>query len=207
MAAKVVRDVRPSALILELCSERLDTLIQGNGHRETKATDWMNPDEPEVVRRQYKHYADETRKAFRAFMNSSEPGGKQKLLVLGDIKATIVEEAGIKSMLRRRDATLASNIRSTALLGHKNIVSVLGANHVRGVEEFLEREPGAAAEHGLYISQSGCKKLQERQKKLRKTVPPKKWRKRKELSDSSRRKLAVRLGSLLNAQKILNSLG
>ena len=136
-SAKVVRDVQPSALILELCSERLGVLIRGNGHRETEAKDWMNPDEPEAIRRQYRHYADETRKAFRAFVNSPEPGGRQKLLVLADIKDSIVEEAGIESMMCRRDANLASNIRSTALLGHKSIVAVLGANHLCGVSAAL----------------------------------------------------------------------
>eukprot|EP00439_Symbiodinium_sp_Y106_P028116 s6290_g3.t1 len=208
-AAKVVRDLRPSALILELCSERLKVLIQGNGHRAARAKDWMNPDEPEVYRRQHRHYAGETREAFRAFMNSSEPGGVQKLLVLADIKASIVEEAGTDSMLRQRDANLASNIRSTALLGHTNIVAVLGANHLDGVENELEREEcdQEAAEHGLYISHSGCRKLQERQKKLRRKIPPEKWRKREELSDSSRRKLTARFDSLVNGEKILNSLG
>ncbi|CAE7644071.1 NLRC3 [Symbiodinium sp. CCMP2592] len=210
-AAKVVRDVQPSALILELCSERLRVLIRGNGHRDARAKDWMNPDEPEVNRRQFKHYADETRKAFRAFMSSSEPGGVQKLLVLADIKASIVDGADIDSTLRRRDANLASNIRNTALLGHTNIVAVLGANHLDGVEEELERlereqEEEVAAEHGLYISHSGCRKLQERQKKLRRKVPPKKWRKREQLSDSSRDKLIFQLRSLLNPAKILNSL-
>ena len=57
------------------------------------------------------------------------------------------------------------------------------------------------------LQRSEARKLQERQKKLRRKIPPEKWRKREELSDSSHRKLTARFDSLVNGEKILNSLG
>ena len=128
-AETIVFRVQPSALVLELCSERAGVLIQGNGHRQSRAKSWMNPDEPEWLRRQYATYADETRRAFRAFMKYSKP--VCRLLVFADMKASVVEH-DIENMQERRDANLAANIHRTARLGHKNIVAVLGANHLDG---------------------------------------------------------------------------
>ena len=135
-AERIVADVQPSALILELCSERLGTLIRGNGHRGTQAKNWMDPDEPEVVRRHLARNGDETRSAFRAFMKSTVSKASRGLLVLADMKASVVEhdiEILGDFLLDRRDPNLARNIYRAAMLGHKNIVAVLGANHLSGI--------------------------------------------------------------------------
>ncbi|CAE7780722.1 NLRC3, partial [Symbiodinium pilosum] len=203
-AETIVFSVQPSALVLELCSERAGVLIQGNGHRQSRAKSWMNPDEPEWLRRQYATYADETRRAFRAFMKYSKPACR--LLVFADMKASVVEH-DIENMQERRDANLAANIYRTARLGHKKIVAVLGANHLDGVARELESMQGTKPEHGLYISASGCEILRERQKKLAKKVSVKRWRQKDTLPNRDRDELKRRLRVLCNPEKIWNSLG
>ena len=142
VAGNVVAESRPSALCLELCSERLDGLIVGNDHLEAKKKNLMNPDEPEEVRRRYEWYGDETRQAFRAFMECEQP--HPRLLVLADLKSSQTDDlifqygkVGCEEIQGPRDKNIAIQILSAAALGHKTIVAVLGAAHLDGASENL----------------------------------------------------------------------
>ncbi|CAK9038025.1 unnamed protein product [Durusdinium trenchii] len=227
----IVSQVQPTALVLELCSERLEAIVRGNQHRGSKAKDWMNPDRCEVECRQHDGYGDEFRCAFRAFMEYPKlPHG---LLVLADRKESETKLSddicGPKSR-STRDMNMALQIFSTAALGATKIVAVMGAAHLDGVEHELkdmnmvygrrkglegaEKARRAMAQEiwskppptGFYVSEQGCKKIQERQQKLIQKVPPKKWKAREKLKEGRRDRMFGLIEKLCNSARIMNSL-
>eukprot|EP00931_Biecheleriopsis_adriatica_P060365 TRINITY_DN36247_c0_g1_i1.p1 TRINITY_DN36247_c0_g1~~TRINITY_DN36247_c0_g1_i1.p1 ORF type:complete len:451 (-),score=70.59 TRINITY_DN36247_c0_g1_i1:63-1415(-) len=172
LASGVVGAVRPSALLLELCPERVDFLVRGNEHRWTRPKKLLFEDSPDVLRRAYSEHGNEARTALRAFMGGMHSGSKRdapskgmrerssqattsatnqqtsKLLVLGDMRASETDEADLdmecQLVLRLRDRRLAETLAHTARLGHQQIVAVLGALHLEGVrKELLKLELGA----------------------------------------------------------------
>lgn len=234
-AGNKVRELQPSALVLELCRERVGMIIQGNDYREERQRNWMKPDELDASRRATARYADENRQAFAAFKQRAAPG---KMLVLADLKSSFVDsqlrsddDVVKEEIMAPRDRNLAIQIFTTLLLGHRSTVAILGANHLPGVEkelralnasfselegEFSEvassfgqtmwREREWPLPTGYFIRFSGCKKLHERQKKLKAKVPVSAWRGRENRSAVERRKIVSMARRIWNPESICSML-
>eukprot|EP00930_Biecheleria_cincta_P078322 TRINITY_DN65750_c0_g1_i1.p1 TRINITY_DN65750_c0_g1~~TRINITY_DN65750_c0_g1_i1.p1 ORF type:complete len:270 (+),score=42.76 TRINITY_DN65750_c0_g1_i1:54-863(+) len=124
LAKHVIRQYRPSALLVEICKERLSyAALKGKRHRTPSAKSFFDIDDletPEVIRRGDRFKGAELRAALKSFANLSQ--SHPKLLVLGDLlnarQQTAARSLGLHEdfdvahpeLVKLRDEHIAANV-------------------------------------------------------------------------------------------------
>lgn len=179
----IVSEIKPTALVLEICKERLaDAILLDSTHRRPRPKNLMNT-EADAFRRASVVEGGEMRSALAAFHDVPGDLNKTKLLVLGDMLDSQIKEAvhgwGLHDVThpkvrKLRDQHIAASIYSAARLGHTDIVAPMGAAHVEGVEDALHLMSDTyefPAKVGAFISEKGIDKLMQIKQKLIKDIP------------------------------------
>lgn len=200
MVEQVVLQAKPTALVLEICKERLpDAILLDSAFRGKESKHFFDNPMPEALRRTNIIQGGEMRSAFASFHElPEEPGNVPKLLVLGDMLDSQQHElahalrmhqddaVSHPTHMQQRDKCLVASIYAAARLGHRVIVAPMGAAHLEGVEAGLAALSATdlfPCETGIFLSQKGIVKLVEIKEKLRRDIEPRRLQRIRQKAD------------------------